>query len=142
MDLYNYHGWIGYAHNGEIPKLKQPEYVQKISYIFSSDGWTTETNGRTFIYNENFDEPIELIFKDETTEKERELGVTKYGMKFESNFQDFWKTKRTQQRLSEKHKRLQKDFSSKITWEKQFFNKIDYELVRVQKQKKVRLKRK
>ena len=142
MNPHNYHGWIGYTHNKKIPKPKQPEYVQKITHIFSSEGQTTETNGRTLIYNENFDEPIELKFKDETTKKEREAGLTKYGIKFESKFQDFWKTPKTHQRLIKKHQGLRDKFSYKITCEKQFFYLINYEMVRVNKKKRLKQRKK
>jgi len=142
LDSYNYHGWVGLAFRKQISEPKKPEYVQKIVNIFSSDGWTTETNGRTFIFHENFDATIEMKFNDEPPEKEKELGVTKFGIRFESNFHDFWKTGKTHQRLSEKHRRLRDKFSHKITWKKQFFNKINYDLERVDTPKRLKQKRK
>lgn len=135
MDLDIYHGWRTYTHSGKITKQNQPEIISKITHTFSFDGWTTESNERTFIYNDSIDASIELIFKDETTEKERDMGLTKYGIILKCDFFDHWR-KRIE------HQEVCSQLVDKLPWCSHSFILINDEWILVKKTKRLRPRRK
>lgn len=131
MDLSIYDGFVIYAHVGKIPHNKQPEKEQSLKTSFSCEGWSYEDS---HIYNVNIDTSIKVEFKEETTEEERAMGLSRYGMCFTSVFFDSW-------RNIEQHKNFCIKVLNKIKWEKQAFYRFNGKLIPLPRTKRLKEKR-
>lgn len=128
-----YHGWKIYAHIGKVTRNKIPHLKSKIRVWFEQGEWSFEDNYRTIIYNENVDSPIEVVFKEETTEEEKSRGLNKYGIVIQSNSFDL--------RNTYPHQQLCKEVLHKITWQKQGFYLIDDEWIPIPQRRILRKKK-
>ena len=90
MDLLIYDGWAIYAHVGEIPHNKQPAIEHSLKTSFSCEEWYYEDS---HIYNINIDTSVKVEFKEETTEQEREMGLSRYGLVLRSVYFDTWRNR-------------------------------------------------
>ena len=128
-----YHGWKIYAHVGKVAHNRIPDLKRKIKNWFDQGEWSFEDNHRTFIYNQNIDSPIEIIFKEQTTEEEKSMGLSKYGIVFKSDFFGW--------RSEYPHRQLCDEVSHRITWQKQACLLINDECIPVSKTRILRRKK-
>lgn len=131
MDSSIYYGFVIYAHVGEIPHNKQPDIEHRIKSSFSCEDWYYENNN---IYNLNIDTSVKVEFKEETTEQEQEMGLSKYGLVFTSVFFDSWRNR-------EPHKNFCAKILHKITCEKEAFYLLDGKMIPLPKTKRLKKKR-
>ena len=122
---------------GKIPYNKQPDIEHRIRSSFSCEDWYYEDS---HIYNENFYEnfyaPIKVEFKEETTEQEREMGLSRYGLVFDCVFF----AKDTRQNVCS-HKSFCTKVLNKITLKKQVFYLIDGKMIPLPKRKRLKKKK-
>jgi hypothetical protein len=84
-------------------------------------------------HNENVGSPIEVVFKDKTTEEEKSKALSKYGIIIQSDFFDF--------RNRYPHQQLCKEVLQKITWQKRGFYWIDNKLIPIHQRRILRKKK-
>lgn len=122
MDLNIYYGWHIIITPEEIRGKTKSDIRKEIFFTFNQGEWTTESNHRTLIFNDNYYSPIEFYFKEQTTENEKKKGVLSYSLVFDCPFFDSWKQRRNHIELSIKAKQ-------KINWKNQVSYSINGEWV-------------
>ena len=132
MDLLIYDGWAIYAHVGEIPHNKQPAIEHSLKTSFSCEEWYYEDS---HIYNINIDTSVKVEFKEETTEQEREMGLSRYGLVLRSVYFDTWRNR-------DEHKNFCTEVLSKIRWKKQAFYWLDGKMIPLPQTSRLKKKRK
>lgn len=131
--LQIYHGWKIYAYVGKPAHNEISDLKRKIKRRFDQGEWSFEDNDRTFIYNQSFDSPIEVLFVDETTEEEKAMGLSRYGLVFNADFFGY--------RNEYPHRQLCYEVLHKIPWQKQAYYLIDDERILVSKRRIQRRKK-
>jgi len=108
-----YYGWEIHTHVGKPNPTEIPDLKRKMKSWFSQEGWEYEDDGRILIYSVKIDEPIQVFFKDITTEQEESMGLRKYGIVIKSEPFSL--------RNDYAHKQVCFDVLSKIPWKKQAY---------------------
>lgn len=133
MDLTVYNGWKIYAHIGKVTPNNFPHKKSKLRGWFGQGEWLFEDNYRIMIYNVNVGSPIQVVFREESTEEEKSRGLKKYGIVFQS-YSFGLRDRYT-------HQQLCKEVLHKITWQKRGFYLIDDKWIPISKRRILRKKK-
>jgi hypothetical protein len=108
-----YEGCKIYAHVGKINDQKINDFKTEIKYWDPKDEWSFENDDRTIIHHETSDSIIKVTFNGEPTDLEVSMGLSKYGVVFES-YVFGWKN-------DYHHQEICQEIYKKIRWQKRIF---------------------